>query len=217
MIHSFDKKNMKKNYDMISLIPVNNGEVISKNVVNYLDFLSYRPFNGGTDEDIKDYIVEYYNNVLSKLDPEEVIKKIRFTKLVSDERCNSIAIRHIVSEWLNIFCDEIVTESLVIENGTLERVERPDIVKKTLVDTIKSSIRDMKGFETLRGLYLFEKSEKLLEQTSSLESLTGSQLDEIRNLALYLRGNAFECENEHKYKDIYVEKFMHRRYKIKKR
>ena len=40
MIHSFDKKNMKKNYDMISLIPVKDGEVISNNTVNYLDFLS---------------------------------------------------------------------------------------------------------------------------------------------------------------------------------
>lgn len=217
MIHSFDKKYMKKSNDMLSIIPVKDNESVSKNIVNYLDFLSYRPFNGGTDEDIRNYIVEYYINVLSKLDPDEVMKKIRFTKLISDERSNSIAIRHIVSEWLNLYCDELVTESLVREDGTLERVERPDIVKYTLEDTIKSAINDMKGFETLRGFYLYEKSEKLLESTSRLESLTGNDLEEVKNVARYLRGSAFECESAFKYKNVYVHTFMPRRPRIIKR
>ena len=212
MINTFDKKSGIKMNGFVSLIPMQKDEDKIGNTVNYLDFLSYRQIG---NEEPKEYIKEYYENVLSKLDPEELLSMLRYTVLVSDERSDSIAIRHIVSEWINLFCDEKTSE-VMLKDGVVTEVERPEIIKTTLEEVIKSKNNDMKGFQTLRGLYLYEKSEKILETASRLEKL-GKDCSEIKEKAMYLRGYALDSESRYRTAGVYVNRYMPKRYSFRRR
>ena len=64
--------------------------------------------------------------------------------------------RHIVAAWFEILLDEYVPE--VKFSDHIETVSRPFYVKCFLEDAMKYN-RDMRGFKSLRALYLFEKAE----------------------------------------------------------
>lgn len=54
--------------------------------------------------------------------------------------------------------------------------------------------RNMKGFNSLRALYLFEKGEKLEALANELETKTGENCDKYRQIACFLRCDADEEE-----------------------
>ena len=169
MIHTFDKKIDTKNYT-VSLIPIKEGETASDYIMTYLSYPISNDYKQMSYDEIRDYITNYYNDVLSKLDPEKILRDLRSTILVSDERTDSLAIRHIVSEWLNLLTDEPVYECDIID-GHLIPLERPNFIRPILEEAIKNSKVNMKGFKSVRALYLFEKGEAFEKEGLKAEAI----------------------------------------------
>lgn len=104
---------------------------------------------------------------MQKLNPEEVYQKLDNSILLCYESNDKFCHRHIVAAWFEILLDVNVPKQKA--NGDkIEEVERPTYIKLYLEDAMRCN-RNMKGFNSLRALYLFEKKAKLkaLENESS--------------------------------------------------
>ena len=104
------------------------------------------------EENTKYYIREYYIQVLSKLDPEEVYNELNNSVLLCYEENTDFCHRHIVAAGVRV--PEIKANNLKIEE-----VDKPTNIKKYLEEIIKST-KDMKEYNDLRSLYLMEKNNK---------------------------------------------------------
>lgn len=186
--------------------------------LNIFDYPNSGDYKEMSRDEIKDYIKGYYDEVLSKLNPEKVASEIRFTALVSDERTDSLAKRHIISEWLSLYTDEKICESGLeeIEHGQNRfiQLERPDFIKDILEEVIKESITNMRGFESLKALYLFEKGEKLELLADEMEELTGGCYDHYRQYACFYRCEADEAEVQYK-NQLERQKYLKKHYNKK--
>lgn len=111
------------------------------------------------EENNKFYIEQYYDLVLSKLDVEEVYNDLNYSILLCYGDSNMFCHRHIVAAWIELLLDEKVAEVNVID-GKIVEVEKPDYIKEYLEEIMKSKI-NMKGFNCLRALYLFEQGNKI--------------------------------------------------------
>jgi len=96
-------------------------------------------------ENNKHYIIEYYNQILKKLNPEEVYKKINNSILLCYEENNEFCHRHIVSAWLEYYLN-IKSYEIKVENEKLVILDRPTYIKDYLLDVIdeKTLVRKRK-------------------------------------------------------------------------
>lgn len=122
----------------------------------------------------KYYVKEYYKQVLSKLDPHDVLKKIPDGSiLLCYEKPDEFCHRHIVAFWFELFLD--IKTSEVIENPrreTVRKVNRPDYIKKMLEDVIKEEY-DMNDFNIIKMLYEKQRARRKalsLKRTNKDES-----------------------------------------------
>ena len=85
---------------------------------------------GKLDYDVnnKYYIEEYYKQVLSKLNPEQVYNKLDNSILLCYENNTEFCHRHIVAAWLEIFLDKEVNEVKVEDNDIIE-LYKPKYIK----------------------------------------------------------------------------------------
>jgi len=116
------------------------------------------------EENNRYYVKEYWKQVLSKLDPQEVYDELDHSTLLCYENNNEFCHRHIVAAWFEILLDIEIPE-IKLEDGKIKHVERPKYIKQYLEQAMKEN-RNMRGFESLKALYLFEKSEQLENQNS---------------------------------------------------
>ena len=112
--------------------------------------------NRSFEENTRFYIGEYWKQVLFKLDPLAVFNYLDNSILLCYEPNTEFCHRHIVAAWFEILLGEYVPE--VKYNNGIEIVSRPDYVKDYLEDAMRLD-KDMRGFNSLRALYLFEKAE----------------------------------------------------------
>ena len=111
------------------------------------------------EENIIFYMTEYYKQVLSKLDPQEVYDMIPDGSILlcyeePDEFCH----RHIFAFWIELFLGIHTAE--VRENPqreTLTKLNRPEYLKPMLEKIIKENY-DMNGFDNIKDAYEFKKS-----------------------------------------------------------
>ena len=139
----------------------------------------------------KIYIQEYWNQVLSKLDPEKVRREINNSILVSPD----VTTGYVVAAWFEILLGVEVRE-IKVSDYEIKTIERTNDIKQILEDTIRSNIK-MRGFNSLRALYLFEKGERLEQLANEKEAKTGENCDRYRQAACYLRCDADEVEQEY--------------------
>lgn len=156
------------------------------------------------EENNKFYIEEYYKQVLSKLDPEEVYKKIDNSILLCYEPSDIFCHRSIVAAWLELFLDIYVPEVKIV-NNKLEIVKRPEYIKDYLEEIIKNNT-NMREFNSLRALYLFEQGEKLEAKANELEEKTGKCFDNYRQTTCFLRCDADEAEEKYNQEKIVKKK-----------
>ena len=83
-----------------------------------------------------------------------------------------------------------------VKDYQIEEVDRPEYIKEYLEDAMRFN-RNMRGFHSLRALYLFEKGEKLELLADELEAKTGECHDEYRQAACFLRCDADMAEEEY--------------------
>ena len=140
------------------------------------------------EENNRYYVREYYKQVLSKLDPEEVYRELDNSILLCYEPITKFCHRHIVAAWFELFLDVDVPE-VNVSNNEIELVERPSYIKEYLVDAIKQN-NDMNGFNSVRALYLYEQGDKLEKQADILEETTGTSYSDCRQFARTLKREA---------------------------
>lgn len=110
------------------------------------------------EENNRYYITEYYNQVLSKLDPKQIYDMIpKEGILLCYENNNEFCHRHLVAFWLELFLGIRTFE--VYENPKRETrrvVERPEYLKSVLEDIIKENY-DMHDFNSIKDAYEYNK------------------------------------------------------------
>ncbi len=152
------------------------------------------------EENNKFYVQEYYSQVLSKLDPEKVYSDLDYSILLCYEDNTEFCHRHIVAAWFEILLNVTVPEAKAKDFNT-EIVDRPEYIKEYLDEAMRKD-RNMRGFKSLRALYLFEKGEKLEAEADRLEQKTGKCYDHYRQHASFLRCQADEAEDEFNQKTL---------------
>ncbi len=168
----------------------------------YLDFAPRKKFwrvwkdNRGKisdEENNRFYVQEYWNQVLSKLDPEKVYRELDNSVLLCYEDNDLFCHRHIVAYWFEILLGVDVFEEKA-NDYDIEIVDRPEYIKQYLEDAMRNN-RNLRGFNSLRALYLFEKGEMLEQLANDLDENDPKCLD-YRQRACYLRCDADEVENK---------------------
>lgn len=111
------------------------------------------------EENTKYYATEYYKQVLSKLDPEEMMKKIEDGSiLLCYEEPTEFCHRHLVAFWFELFLE--ISSSEVYENPvreTTRRLERPDYLRDVMEEVIKENY-NMAGFDNIHEAYIYNKT-----------------------------------------------------------
>lgn len=82
------------------------------------------------------YIIEYYRQVLSKLNPREVLEYLKNRIMMCYEDPNLFCHRHIVAAWLETELGITVPE-VKFENGLLIPIERNLEIKESYLRLIK--------------------------------------------------------------------------------
>lgn len=100
-----------------------------------------------------------------------------------------------MAAWFEILLDINVPEKKA-RDYEVEEVERPTYIKQYLEDVMRHN-KNMRGFNSLRALYLFEKGEKLETLVNELEEKNGKCYDEYRKTACCLRWDAEEVEDKY--------------------
>ena len=109
------------------------------------------------EENNRYYVEEYYKQILLKTDIEELLKDEKNPILLCYEKGDEFCHRHIVAEWLELLLDVNVNE-IKINNNKISKLERPQYIREYLEEAMIKSL-DTLGFQSLRALYLFKKSE----------------------------------------------------------
>lgn len=161
------------------------------------------------EENNKYYVEFYYKQVLSKLDPEKIYRKIDNSILLCYEDNSEFCHRHIVAAWLELLLNIKVPEKKA-NDYNIEIVERPNYIKEYLEDIMKKNC-DMHGFNSLRAAYLFEKGEQLEQEAIKFKDIyndSGYYIDVNTNQkvrkyerymqqACFLRCDADEAEQQY--------------------
>lgn len=109
------------------------------------------------EENHKFYVQEYWNQVLVKLDPEEVYRELDNSILLCYEPNTEFCHRHIVAAWFELFLEVQVPEKKA-RGYQVEEIPKPSYIKGYLEEVLKNNL-NMYGFTSLRALYLAAKSE----------------------------------------------------------
>lgn len=115
------------------------------------------------EENLKYYIREYWLQVLSKLDVNEVYKELDRSILLCYESKDEFCHREIVAAWFELFLIGVRVLEVKTDKLSLIEVERNKyypIIKEYLEEVIRETT-DMKGFASLKAYNLYNQSEKL--------------------------------------------------------
>jgi len=167
-------KNLEEDeyYTGIAISKVNQKiEFHADNMRNYVKLIPDRKFEGKIESEykIREYIKYYYVNVLSKLDPDEVYRELKWDKLATFDN-GEFSHGYIVAAWFELFLGvkvKCVNKNEILA-GKLKDV-KPKWTMDLLEDEIKKTIDNMKGFNSVRALYLFNQSEELERMADKLE------------------------------------------------
>lgn len=152
------------------------------------------------EENNKYYIEHYYNEVLSKLDPEEIYKELNNSILLCYEDNEEFCHRHIVAAWLELLLGIEVPE-VKIDGLCIEGIVRPEYIKEYLEEYMKKNL-SMHRFNSLQAAYIFRRSEELIEKANKLELETGKCYDILRQEACLMRCDADQIEQEYRYNNM---------------
>lgn len=133
------------------------------------------------EENLKYYIREYWLQVLSKLDVNEVYKELDRSILLCYESKDEFCHREIVAAWFELFLigvsvPEVKTDKLSLAEE--KRNERYQMIKDYLEEVIRKTT-NMKGFTSLKAYNLYEQSEKLKNNIKYIKEANNKLSDAI--------------------------------------
>ena len=96
------------------------------------------------EENTKYYIQEYYKQVLSKVDIEELLKDEKDPILLCFERGQDFCHRHVLAEFIGIRYGIKVEDLIIDENLNISINKRPENIKRILEEVLKEQLPYMK-------------------------------------------------------------------------
>ena len=137
------------------------GDCILSLAPKYYFFRKYKDNRGiiSDEENEMYYIREYYQQVLSCLDPSEIYNMLDGMIMLCYENNTDFCHRHIVAAWLELLLDVNVYE-VTQEDNKLVKIDKPKRIKEMLEHVMRENI-DMHGFDSLRAAYLYEQYLKI--------------------------------------------------------
>ena len=92
------------------------------------------------EENNRYYIEQYYKQVLSKVDIEELLKDEKDPILLCFEKGQEFCHRHVLAEYIEMTYGIKVRDIKIDENLNIEENKRPEYIKKILKDVISMEI-----------------------------------------------------------------------------
>lgn len=155
------------------------------------------------DENTRYYVEEYYKQVLSKLDPEEVYRKLEFKTLLCYEDSDEFCHRHLVAAWFNLLLGDTIKPvcEVKMEDDKLVVVGDCSSKYEELLETVIKKNERMCGFSSVRARYLFDVGEKLEALADEKENADPEHnYDYLRQAACFRRCDADAAEEEYRSK-----------------
>ena len=155
------------------------------------------------------YIEKYWEEVLSKLDPTDVYNELNNSILLCYESSDEFCHRYVVAAWFELFLGVKVSEAKM--NGTeIVTVERPSYIKEYLEEIIREN-SDMREFNSLKALHLYNRAEKFDNMAILLEAKTKIPQDSYINAASFYRKEAASEEAKYQTDSKKVKKYGERK------
>jgi len=179
-------EDIKKNKDL--------GLEVYDNFIPSDKFLDkYKNINNSSFDLKKEYIKDYWNEVLSDLNPYFVIKELFHSIVVSYDNSDDLCYRHVIASWFELFLGDDIYE-VVIDKEDVGVLARPNYIKEVLEDVIKSSL-DMKGFNSVQALCFHENSKVYFDEALAYEKKNNLEMAfRMREIAEYLEETSLEIE-----------------------
>lgn len=92
------------------------------------------------EENNRYYIEQYYKQVLSKVDIEELLKDEKDPILLCFEKGQDFCHRHVLAEYIEMTYGIKVRDIKIDENLNIEENKRPEYIKRILKDVISREI-----------------------------------------------------------------------------
>lgn len=92
------------------------------------------------EENTKYYIEQYYKQVLSKVDIEELLKDEKDPILLCFEKGQEFCHRHVLAEYIEMTYGVKVRDIKIDENLNIEENERPEYIRKILEEVIQKEM-----------------------------------------------------------------------------
>ena len=145
------------------------------------------------EENNRYYVQEYWNQVLSKLDPEKVFRDLDYSVLLCYEPNTEFCHRHIVAAWFEILLGVKVPEEKA-KDYQIEEIDRPEYIKDYLeeLDTAK-----LKSDAIVIGNKLKKEVNKLAGKVKEVsEPVVNKAIDDFRsNTVVLLKKTVEKLEN----------------------
>ena len=92
------------------------------------------------EENIKYYIEQYYKQVLSKVDIEELLKDEKDPILLCYEKGQDFCHRHVLAEYIEMTYKVKVRDIKIDENFNIVENERPEYIRKILEEVLEKEL-----------------------------------------------------------------------------
>lgn len=166
----------------------------------------YKKWNNDSNErmtyqNLKEYINDYYFDVLKNLNPRAVYSDIGDNVvLLSGNNDDIFSHNMIVAYWLELFLDIDVLWTKNIDGYKIDVNKKRTIVKEILEEVIRKDINTL-GYNSLAAYQLQKDSEILLKKAIDLK-YANIDNKEVLELASTLLKQAREVENLYNKKDV---------------
>lgn len=162
--------------------------------------------NLSKEENDKHYVEQYYEQVLSKLDPEKVYNEIGVEEKFDGSIliCDDEITRHVVAAWFHLLLGIEVSDCGVIQNigrFVFDKCSAPGMYAEKIETYLEAVMRekcDMKGFHSLRALYLFERGEALEQRANEYDGVLDALYLDLMFCANQRKKEAEEAEAEYR-------------------
>ena len=132
------------------------------------------------EENMKYYIEQYYLRVLSNFNPEIIYKYLDNSILLCYEDSFEFCHRHVVAAWFELLLGIKIPE-VKVNGEVIEECERESCIKDYLEEIMKKHI-NMRGFKTLRALYLYKTRDCLIQLADLRDEQIGRLFGEYRQV-----------------------------------
>ena len=168
------------------------GEVCSKLMPtkNSFDMWKNNPTKRTTKNNNTFFAEDFYKQVLSKLDPQEVYDSLDGAILLCEGDAKDFSPRQVVAAWFELLLDMEIPE-VKSNGGKIEFCERDKTAKEILFNILKEKYKGS-GCNSVRAAYLNEKARQII--VASFDVRDEAKKSELKEAAVELKTEAIYAE-----------------------